>query len=118
MKKKYLALVLIALFIIGLGYILVYNGDNNEYNNSSNNSSKENNTEPLDLYDCTSDSDCIVIGTKPGCCTCNYEPVAINKKYEDYWKNKEYVSGCICIADAECILTARCINNKCKLEDN
>ncbi len=117
MKKNYLVLVLVALAIIGLSYILIYK-DNNEYNNSSNNSSKENITEPVDLYDCTSDSDCIAIGTKPGCCACNYEPVAINKKYENYWKNKEHISGCVCIADAECILTARCIDNKCNLEDS
>ncbi|GEM_PF-3130416 len=121
MKKSYLVLVLVALIIIGLGYILVYNGDNNEYNNSSNNSSKENITEPVDLYDCIVDSDCIRV--IDGCCSCGNagKATTINKKYEKNWYEK--INKCnsqLCLTevsnDPTCYAPVKCINNKCAFD--
>lgn len=42
--------------------------------------------DPVDLYSCDKNSDCILVLTNEPCC--NYY-ISINKKYEDYWVKKK-----------------------------
>ena len=76
-----------------------------------------------ELKGCSQDSDCIKI--QGGCCPCTAGGgnIAINKKYEEYWKNKlntECVGTrnmCLAVMMA-CGGNVKCINNSCEFALN
>lgn len=83
---------------------------------------KKNNEVPIDFYSCNLDSDCVSV--KADCCGCTAggKATAVNKNYENNWKNK-LQSDCKEIAcpyamsnDASCFESPKCVSNKCVLK--
>lgn len=73
------------------------------------------------LRTCNVESQCVKVSL--GCCSCNYggKAVALNKEYEQKWKDTldQTCTDVACPAvmsnDASCQMVPKCIKNKCTL---
>ena len=68
------------------------------------------------VYQCTTDSDCVSIRADSCGCQAGGKQTAINKNYVEYWNGKFSQKGIVCAQVYLCNSeTPKCVNNSCQL---